>query len=138
MKTVFLSIKYHEDHANRFLVDEISTALEKAGWGSFCVARDVEQWGKQSYPANELMRRTFSAIDDCTVVLVELSEKGVGVGIEAGYATAHGKPVFAVACMPAEISATLRGIAREVYSYREVADLTQWLSSGVLDAGLRG
>lgn len=36
------------------------------------------------YQRDELMRVASGAIDECSAVVVEFSEKGVGLGIEAG------------------------------------------------------
>lgn len=53
-----------------------------------CVARDFEEWGQVSLEAHDLMERALGAIRQSTAVVVEFSEKGVGLGIEAGYALA--------------------------------------------------
>jgi hypothetical protein len=121
----FLSIKYHPDGANRPLIEAICTALEGCGIRTVCVARDVEAWGAHRFAPEELMRRTFAVIDACDVVVVELSEKGVGVGIEAGYAHARGKPLFTLARRGCEVSETLGGISRRVWFYEHTGDLDE-------------
>ena len=90
MADVFLSIKYHPHGSNRSAIERISAALLDQGFSTFCVARDLEDWGMRTFEPAELMRLTFAAIDASHLLLVELSEKGVGVGIEAGYAHARG------------------------------------------------
>jgi len=57
------------------------------------------------------------------VVLVDLTEKGVGLGIEAGYAYANGIPIVTIAQTGADISETLRGIASTVFFYTDYTDL---------------
>lgn len=126
---LFLSIKYHPDAANRPLVEAICAALEGRGMRVVCVARDVEAWGAHSFAPGELMRRTFAAIDSCDAVVVELSEKGVGIGIEAGYAHARGKPVFTLAPRGCDVSETLRGISRRVWVYERPTDLEAFAKS---------
>ena len=69
------------------------------------------------------MQRTFLEIETCDVVIVDLTEKGVGVGIEAGYAHARGIPVVVIAEEGADVSTTLQGIAAIVYHYQELSDL---------------
>ena len=120
----FLSIKYHADHANRARIEMIAAVLQARGIKSVCIARDVEQWGQLKFDARELMRRTFAAIDACDLVVVDLTEKGVGVGIEAGYAHAKNIPIVTIAETGADISETLRGIARAVFLYDGVDALT--------------
>ncbi len=121
---IFLSIKYHSDQRNRALIEQISTALQTGGHSTICIACDVENWGRIHYSPAELMRLTFEAIRGCDLLLVELSEKGVGVGIEAGYAAALGKPVWVIAHQGADLSTTLAGIAQRVILYNDLQELS--------------
>ncbi len=120
---VYLAIKYHADSRNRTVIEAISAVLAAQGHETICVARDVEQWGALTFAADELMRRSFVAILAADVVLVELREKGVGLGIEAGYAHATGIPVVTIAPAGADISATLQGISSHCFFYTAYADL---------------
>lgn len=63
------------------------------------------------------MQRSFAAIERCDFVVVDLSEKGVGLGIEAGYAYAKGKPIATLAQEGCDISTTLSGISTHVDRY---------------------
>jgi nucleoside 2-deoxyribosyltransferase len=114
---VFLSIKYHEDQSNRHLIECIVDLLTKAGHQACCIVRDVEHWGDVAYGPKELMELTFRQIDGSDLVLVEITEKGVGLGIEAGYACAKGIPVVTIARRGADIPQTLRGISSRVLLY---------------------
>jgi nucleoside 2-deoxyribosyltransferase len=113
----FISIKYHPDNRNRDHIEQIASALEANGFQTVCVVRDVEQWGHIHLSTQELMARTFDEIDSSDVVVIDLTEKGVGLGIEAGYAYARGVPVVTIARKGSDISATLRGISRQVFWY---------------------
>jgi nucleoside 2-deoxyribosyltransferase len=124
---IFLSIKYHDDHRNRDLIENVTHALQPHR--VMCVARDVEEWGKKKFEARELMQRTFEEIDSSDIVVVELSEKGVGVGIEAGYARAKGKPIITVARRESDVSDTLRGISREVFIYQDKGELEKFFGN---------
>ncbi|CAG0945333.1 hypothetical protein ANRL1_02271 [Anaerolineae bacterium] len=123
MTRVFLSIKYHADERNRARIEAILSALEQNGFTAICIVRDVEQWGRIQFDANELMAHTFAAIDASDLVIVDLTEKGVGVGIEAGYAHAKRIPIVTLAQRGADISTTLQGISRDVIFYNEPGDL---------------
>jgi 2'-deoxynucleoside 5'-phosphate N-hydrolase len=120
----FLSIKYHADHRNRARIEAIAAALQARGFETACIARDVERWGQLKFDARELMTRTFAAIEACDLMVVDLTEKGVGVGIETGYAHAKKIPVVTIAQAGADISNTLRGISRTVFLYDRADDLT--------------
>ena len=118
-RTVYLAIKFHADHRNRNLVDRISAVFEKHGLTTVCVARDFEQWGQVSFDAHDLMQRALEAIHRSAAVVVEFTEKGVGLGIEAGYAAALDIPVFVLLRPEAEVSTTLDGISTDVFRYAD-------------------
>ena len=131
-----MGIKYHADNRNREVIEEISEVLARCGVTTSCVARDLEQWGAVRLKARDLMQKTFEMIDSCDLVVTELSQKGVGLGIEAGYAYAKGIPVVTIAKQGRDISETLGGISEEVVFYDDVeglepffADLLQILTS---------
>ena len=114
---VVLSIKFHPDQTNQARIEAILSAVEAQGMQTLCVVRDLEHWGLRHFAPAELMRLTFAELEACDLLLVDLAEKGVGVGIEAGYAFALGKPVVVLAPLGADVSDTLAGIARGVLRY---------------------
>ncbi len=118
-RTVYLAIKFHADHRNRELVDRISAVFERHGLMTTCVARDFEQWGQVTFDAHDLMQRALDAINHSAAVVVEFTEKGVGLGIEAGYAAALDIPVFVLLRPEAEVSTTLDGISTDVFRYAD-------------------
>jgi nucleoside 2-deoxyribosyltransferase len=71
---------------------------------TMCIVRDVEKWGGVRLSPETLMARTFEEIDSSDLAVIDLTEKGVGVGIEAGYAHASGIPVVVIARKGADIS----------------------------------
>jgi nucleoside 2-deoxyribosyltransferase len=122
-KRAYIAIKYHANHGNRERIEGISTALERQGFEVVCIARDLEQWGQVQFDPGSLMQRTFNEIEASGVVVVDLTEKGVGVGIEAGYAFARHIPVVTIAQAGSDISETLRGISQEILLYDRYDDL---------------
>jgi len=121
-KKLYLAIKYHPDHANRPLIEALCAAFERCGWQSVVVARDLEGWGEKAFNPRDLMRESFRLIDTCAGLVVEISEKGVGVGIEAGYAHARGLPILTLLQPQADLPETLKGISTRVARYT-LADL---------------
>jgi nucleoside 2-deoxyribosyltransferase len=119
----YIAIKYHADHSNRERIEGISAALERQGYETVCITRDLEKWGAVQFDSGTLMQRTFDEIDTSNVVIVDLTEKGVGVGIEAGYAFAKHIPVVTIARKGSDISETLRGISQEILLYDQYDDL---------------
>ncbi len=113
----YVGIKYYKDYRNMAIIDKISSALEKVGYKTSCIVRDIQNNGQVEYSPYELMQLTFKEIDECDLVIIELSEKGVGLGIEAGYAFARGIPIITVAKQGSDISETLEGISKKVLFY---------------------
>ena len=120
---VFLSIKYHPDLSNRNKIERILAILESCGAHTFCIARDIEKWGKEHFDSQELMRITLREIRNMHLVVIDLEEKGVGVGIEGGYAVGRGIQVVTIAPHLSDVSLTLGGISREIIYYSEIDDL---------------
>ncbi|MDJ0791111.1 MAG: nucleoside 2-deoxyribosyltransferase [Acidimicrobiia bacterium] len=129
MAPVYLAAKYHADHSNRERVEQVSSAFEACGIATVCVQRDFERWGETAFPAHELMRIAFEAIADSSAVVIEFTEKGVGLGIEAGYAAARGVPVFVLHQPTADVSVTLQGIATGVFEYSDAGSLAKAIRS---------
>ncbi len=102
--------------------------MAKSGFQTVCIVRDYEAWGEKIYSSNELMQITFKEIAASDVLVVESSVRGVGLGIEAGYAFARGVPILVVARSGAVISSTLSGIASAQAHYSSDTELEQFLS----------
>jgi hypothetical protein len=124
----YLGIKYHSDHSNKQRIDRISSIIEECGYSVTCIVRDIEKWGQVSFSPRELMIRTFEVIDSSDVLVIDLSEKGVGLGIEAGYAFSRNVPIIAIA-HGNEISTTLIGISKNHYVYEYENDLLEFLKT---------
>jgi hypothetical protein len=114
---VYLAIKYHPDNKNKDLIRSISRACQINGLHCFCIAQDVEIWGEKSFEPADLMRISFEYIRSSDFVLIEFSEKGVGIGIEAGYAFALNLPLYVIHPPEADVSETIKGIATAIFPY---------------------
>lgn len=123
----YIGIKYYEDFRNRNIIEKISLVLENRGYETSCIVRDTEQWGLVRLEPHELMKATFDEIDSCDIVIIDLSEKGVGLGIEAGYAFAKGIPIITIAEEASDISTTMQGISRQVITYRDIDEIEKRL-----------
>ncbi len=119
----YLAIKFKEDFSNRGLIENISSVLEGDGIEISVMARDYEKWGEKKFSPEDLMTETFKEMDSADFLVIEFSEKGVGLGIEAGYAYAKRKPIIVIAKEGSDISSTLRGIAKEIILYKNAEDI---------------
>lgn len=123
MKNLFLGIKYHADRSNRKLIKELTDSLEEAGFKVSCMT--IKDYGREEEtPAESLMEKTFKEIKSSDLVVIELSEKGVGLGIEAGYAYSLEIPVYTILREGSDASKTLKGISEKTIRYSEPEELT--------------
>lgn len=125
----YIGIKYHENYSNKSIVNKISSILEKRGYETICIVRDIESNQQIKYNPHELMKLTFEKIDICDMVIIELTEKGVGLGIEAGYAYAKKIPIITIAKTGSDISETLIGISDKVIFYDDIESIEIQLNS---------
>ncbi|MBI4032442.1 hypothetical protein HY374_01920 [Candidatus Berkelbacteria bacterium] len=124
----YLSIKYEGDD-NEETVQSLCTAAERAGFLVSCTNRDFDDFGRNDRDPEELMPFMQDAIEQADVLLLDLTDKGVGLGVEAGYGAALGKPIVALAHEDAEIPTTIEALARRVIRYQGFDDLTEQLGS---------
>ncbi|WP_413513946.1 nucleoside 2-deoxyribosyltransferase [Myroides odoratus] len=71
----------------------------------------------------EMMHQAMQDIEASVFLLAETSDKGIGIGIEAGYAKALNKPVVYLRNIAAEHSTTLAGISDYQIVYADGTDL---------------
>lgn len=76
-----------------------------------------------------MMQRALTAIDDSSLFIAETSYKAIGIGVEAGYAKAQGKPIIYLRQATADHSTTVSGISDYTIIYTDAADLAQQLKS---------
>lgn len=126
---VYLSLQYHPDQRNRPWIEEISTMLSEMGHTTFCPARDIQDWGGVRPSPAEFMQRVFTEIAASDALLIDLTEKGVGIGIEAGFAHTRNISIITVAQTGCDISRTLQGISSKIYWYDSTADLRRFLDT---------
>jgi 2'-deoxynucleoside 5'-phosphate N-hydrolase len=128
---IYLAIKYYKDFRNKYIIDGISAILEKRSILTSCIIRDFEKGGSQELLPEKLMKITFEEILSCDIIITELSEKGIGLGIEAGFAYAKSIPIIVVAESGSDISTTIKGIAYSVLFYEKPDDLETGLMKAI-------
>ncbi len=88
-----------------------------------CVHKNLEDWGRNHFSSEELMMHTMEMIDGCEALLIEFSEKGVGLGIEAGYAFAKSIPIYVLLPKGKSLSTTMKGICKKCFEYASTEDI---------------
>ena len=123
----FFALKFHEGDEDKAKVEAIEKALNKAGIEITLMARDVEKWGEAYIPDGKTLMKdyAFPAMLQCDCNIIEFSEKGVGLGINAGFCFANGKPIYIIAKKNSDISTTISNVATEVIFYKQPEDLIE-------------
>lgn len=70
-----------------------------------------------------MMNQAIRDIDNCDILIAETSDKGIGIGIEVGYAKAKNKPIIYIRSAKAEHSTTVSGISDYQIIYADIGDL---------------
>jgi 2'-deoxynucleoside 5'-phosphate N-hydrolase len=80
----------------------------------------------------QMMAQAMADIDNCDILIAETSDKGIGIGIEVGYAKAKSKIVIYVRHQDKEHSTTVSGISDFQIFYLDTNDLKRQLADTVV------
>lgn len=83
----------------------------------------VDKYNFKTGQEKELMATTFKEIDSSEFLIVELTKKAIGVGIEVGYAFANGKPIIYIKRKNAKHSTTVDGCSDFIIEYENAFHL---------------
>ena len=88
----------------------------------------VDEFEFNSDQEKEMMQQAMRSIDECDLLIAEVSDKAIGVGVEVGYAKAKGKTVIYLRNRNAEHSTTVAGMSDFHIVYNDVTELKLLLS----------
>lgn len=103
----------------------IQSALVLCGVDPFVF---VDQYTFNPEEETAMMQKAMEEIDQSDLLIAAASEKAIGIGIEAGYARAKGKPVIYIRHNNAEHSTTLSGISDYSIIYPDLNFLSENLA----------
>ena len=127
MINAFMSLKFHDGEEDKIKIDKLTEALLKAGIKNTVMARDVEKYGEATLPKGKklMIDYAFPAMKASDMIIIEFSEKGVGLGIGAGYCYANKVPIYVIAKTGSDISLTMENLATKVIFYNDYNDITK-------------
>lgn len=125
MKKAFISYSFLKREDIRELHEQLKKTLEKKF--KFEVYAFVFDYTKK-VDDKKLMDEALKKVDEADLVLVELSNKSVGVGIEAGYAKAKGIPIIYLHKKGTKLKQAMNGISDAVITYVTTGDLIERIS----------
>lgn len=124
---IFLGIRFPGNDSNRDEVESVIDSIEKAGVQVYCVRRDLENWGTDTFMPGELMKRTFAEIVKSDILIADVSDWPMGVGVEAGFAFGKDIPVICICRDGKKVASTVAGPAEKVIVYKSYDELTETL-----------
>lgn len=125
MKKAYLSIGYQN---RRKLDAEITAIRELLSAHQIELFVFVDEYQFAPEEEKQMMLQAFRDISGSDLLLAEVSEKAIGVGIEIGYAAALGKPIIYLRQAHAEHSTTAAGTAGYSVIYTSAAEIAGLLA----------
>ncbi|QNA46405.1 nucleoside 2-deoxyribosyltransferase [Lacibacter sediminis] len=120
----YISISYQRRRSLNTAITAIMSVLEEHQIESFVF---VDHYKFEESQEEEMMRSALAELEQCDLLIAETSHKGIGIGIEAGYAKAKNKPVVYLRHKEAEHSTTLSGASDHRVIYKNTDDLQKQL-----------
>jgi len=118
----YISISYNRRKSLNAEVNGIKETLLDQKIESFVF---VDEFRFNSSQENEMMQQAMRSIDESDLLIAEVSDKAIGIGIEVGYAKAKGKTVIYIRNENAEHSTTVSGISDFHIVYKDVTGLKE-------------
>jgi nucleoside 2-deoxyribosyltransferase len=89
--TAYISVSY----SKRKLVDkELNAIIDTLNDFNIAPFIFVDSYKFDLKQERKMMQQAMADIDNCDILIAETSDKGIGIGIEVGYAKAKEKPVI--------------------------------------------
>ena len=120
----YISISFSKRKELEKEVQAIKNALQKCGVSGFVFVDEYQFSAKEE---KEMMQKAMEDVEKSAILIAEVSEKGIGIGIEVGYAKAKNIPVIYVRNSKSEHSTTVSGIADFRVIYENEIDLEEQL-----------
>jgi nucleoside 2-deoxyribosyltransferase len=124
MKKAYLSISYRNRKKLSAEMEVIQTALALNQIELFVF---IDNYQFAPSEEKQMMQQAFTDITSADLLIAEVSEKAIGVGIEIGYASALNKPIVYLRNTHSEHSTTASGCAAHSIIYQNPEDLAQKL-----------
>lgn len=124
----YISISFAKRYS---LVEEVNSIIETLKKLNIESLIFIDSYKFTPGQEKEMMERAMLSIDSCDLLIAETTDKGIGIGVEAGYAKAKGKPVIYIRSKNGEHSTTVSGISDFQVIYDDLGDLKRQLSAAL-------
>jgi len=121
----YISVSFN----NRKLVNnEIETIKDTLNVFNISSMLFVDHYKFDITQERQIMEQAMIDIDNCEILIAETTNKGIGIGVEVGYAKAKGKTVIYLRQQDAEHSTTVSGISDFQIVYNDTTELKTQLT----------
>ncbi|MDM1466716.1 hypothetical protein HX045_08085 [Myroides odoratimimus] len=120
MKQIYISCSFSMQNELREATDRMKQEINTMGYQPFVF---IEHYTFRLDQEKEMMIQAMKDIDESCCLFAETTDKGIGIGIEAGYAKAQGKPLVYLRQADASHSTTMSGVADYHILYHSIEDL---------------
>ena len=110
------------------LVEEVSSIIETLKKLNIEPFIFIDSYKFTPSQEKEMMEQAMLFIDSCDLLIAETTDKGIGIGVEVGYAKGKGKPVIYIRNKNGEHSTTVSGISDFQIIYDNLFDLKRQLA----------
>jgi hypothetical protein len=121
----YISVSFSKRQLMHKEITAIMDTLKELNISSFVF---VDKYKFDLTQERQMMKQAMIDIDNCDILIAETSDKGIGIGIEAGYAKAKGKTVIYLRQKDTEHSTTVSGISDFQIVYLDTNDLQNQLT----------
>lgn len=122
----YVSVSYSNRQSLNYVIAAITESLSGFSIEAFVF---VDHYQFNIEDEKQMMQQAMVDIDSADFLIAETSYKAIGIGVEAGYAIAKGKPVIYMRQQYAAHSTTVSGISNYHIVYADAVDLKQQLIS---------
>jgi len=121
---VFITASFKEGE-NEKEIEYLCFLVRESGFQDFCFVRDVENY----HDSKKLMNRSKKEIEECDILLIDMTDKPTGRAIEAGIAFAQNKKIISIMKNGTKIKDATRGISDAIIEYEDIKDIVKPLNS---------
>ena len=129
MMKAYIAHSYSDMKQQSAVIDSIVLALEQLDIECLVFTRKYAPF--KINQEKEMMSLVFQEIERANLLVVEMSIKRVGIGVEVGYAAACGIPILYLCKVGSDHSTTIGGTASKKLVYKDIVDLRHKLNAGV-------
>ena len=123
--TAYISISFNKRKSTSSELGVICDTLKEFKIAPFIF---VDKYRFDAAQERQMMEQAISDIGQCDLLIAEVSDKAIGIGVEVGYAKAMAKPIVYIRRKSAEHSTTISGISDFHIFFIDTKDLQEQLA----------